>query len=233
MSGENNNPNNQALNPQDFAYYSERDVDGDGKNDAINVQTKDGQTQTHHLDELGEVILTEIDADNDGILETTVRSLDERTAIMHKDEDGDGNPDVVKVFDPETGVTKQQDTLVDGQVVHSAIDVDADGLPDVELFDTDGDGEFDTVSVDSDKDGIPNSIYQDSDGDGKIDVVASDVDNSDGILETVITSADLSGQPIGDMSEFTNLIEVTAEDVTDSTDASTDAYPADDFSSEI
>lgn len=237
MSGENYTPEQfgggNALEPENFSYYSERDVDGDGKNDVINTQTFEGQTQTHHLDDKGEVILTEIDTDNDGILETTVRQLDERTAVMHQDADVDGSPDEVKVFDPTTGITRQHDTLVDGQVIHSALDVDEDGLPDVELFDTDDDSEFDAVAVDSDKDGVPNSVYADQDGDGEIDVAISDVNNTDGVLETVLTSADFGGQSLGEMSDFTNLVEVPADDqptVEDETFVEdTDDSMADDF----
>ena len=54
MSGENKAPvNNSGLNPEDYKYYSPRDVDNDGRDDVIDVQTRDGQTQTHHLDDQG------------------------------------------------------------------------------------------------------------------------------------------------------------------------------------
>lgn len=223
MSGENTTPNNNDLDPKEFAYFSERDVDSDGVNDLIHTQTFDGQNQTHHLDESGEVTLTEVDVDGDGILETTVQQLDEKHSVSRHDLDGNGEVDQVKVFDTETGATVQQDTIVDGKVVHSMLDQDADGLPDVELFDTAEDGTFDAVTVDSDKDGVPNTAYFDEDGDGKIDMSMSDVDNTDGILETTLTADDLGSENLGDMDTFVDMIEHPAAPVADADDYSAEA----------
>ena len=231
MSGENttpSNPNNSGLDAKDFDYFSPRDVDNDGNNDVIHTRTFDGQVQVHHLDDNGEVILTEIDIDSDGILETTVRSLDDTTAVMHQDTDGDGQADTAKVFDTQTNTTLHQDLIEDGVVVHSIVDADGDGIPDVELFDTDRDGTFDAVAVDSDKDGIPNSVFADTDGDGKLDLAKSDVDNTDGILETTVTAEDLGSDSFGSISDFADMVEYPAEG---SSEAPAEE-PGDDYGSE-
>lgn len=221
MSGGNTTPSNN-LDPEEFAYFSERDVDNDGINDVIHTQTFDGQNQTYHLSENGDVILTEVDVDGDGILETTVQELDEKHSVSRQDLDGDGEVDQVKVFDAETGATIQQDAIVDGKVVHSMLDPDADGLPDVELFDSDGDGTFDAATVDSDKDEVPNTAYFDEDGDGKIDSALADVDNTDGVLETTLTADDLGSEDLGSMDTFIDMIEHPAESNADTDDYSSE-----------
>lgn len=223
MSGENKTPvNNSGLNPEDYKYYSPRDVDHDGRNDVIDVQTRDGQTQTHHLDDQGEIVLTEIDTDGDGILETTVKALDEKTNLVQQDKDKDGEMDTAKVVDTKSGATIQQDTLENGKVTETRIDSDGDGKTDTQLIDSDHDGAFDTAIVDSDQDGVPNSAYIDTDGDGSFDIAKTDADNGDGILETEVTSGEVGGS-LGEMSNFTDHIHYRAGDTSGDPSTQSDA----------
>jgi hypothetical protein len=67
------------------------------------------------------------------------------------------------------------------------IDVDGDGVPDIELVDVDGDGVVDAQLEDYDGDGVPETELYDTDGDGRPDVVVERV----GGIETI--SADLDG----------------------------------------
>ncbi len=67
------------------------------------------------------------------------------------------------------------------------IDVDGDGVPDVELVDTDGDGVVDAQLEDYDGDGVPETELYDTVGDGRPDIVVERVDG----VETI--SVDLEG----------------------------------------
>jgi len=67
------------------------------------------------------------------------------------------------------------------------IDLDGDGVPDIELVDTDGDGIVDAQLEDYDGDGVPETELYDADGDGKPDFV---IERADGV-ETI--SVDLEG----------------------------------------
>lgn len=199
-----------ALDPKDFDYFSRRDVDGDGKADVVHAVKEDGTTYQYHLDAKGEVILTEADEDGDSRYEVSYHELNESDVEAKIDTDGDGEVDVVRFFDKSTEKTFQEDSIEDGKVIHSQVDLDGDGVNDFELLDTNRDGEFDTVAIDSDKDSIPNALYRDNDGDGSFDEGLVDVDNSDGILETRFDASDYSDGSLGNLDSYTDLIKYNA-----------------------
>lgn len=213
MSGNPSNPstpsnpvapdNEPTLNPEDFIYYSPRDLDGDGRDDIVHAKDHDGVSQLFHLDEAGDVALRELDSDGDGTYDTQQRIIDEATTQFAQDTTGDGSFDTVSYVDDETGAALQQDHYAaDGTRTESRLDTDGDGKTDIILRDTSGDGEFDEVILDTDKDGWVNTRLVDTDGDGEIDELHYDADNQDGVLETVFTLDDLPGG-LGSVSDFT------------------------------
>lgn len=207
MSGNPTSPltpdNEPMLNPDDFAYYSPRDIDGDGRDDIVHAQDQDGVSQLFYLDDGGEVTLREVDSDGDGTYDTQQHTINEATTQFSRDTSGDGTFDTVSYVDTETGATLQQDHFtVDGTRTESRLDTDGDGKTDIILRDGNGDGKFDEVNLDTDKDGWVNTRLVDTDGDGKIDELHYDADNQDGVLETTLTLDDLPGG-LGSVSDFT------------------------------
>lgn len=67
------------------------------------------------------------------------------------------------------------------------IDLDGDGVPDVEFVDTDGDGVVDARLEDYDGDGVADAEFYDTDGDGRPDIVVQTA----GGVQTI--SVDLDG----------------------------------------
>lgn len=210
MSGNPTNPNDHLdldnapdLNPEDFVYYSPRDVDGDGKDDIVHTVDHAGTSALYHLDAAGEPVMRELDTDGDGIFETQEEVLDETTSQFAQDTDGDGAFDTVSYVDTASGARVQQDHYTpDGARVESRLDIDGDGLTDVILADTNGDGEFNEARLDTDDDGWVNTKLVDTNGDGKFDELHYDSDNQDGVLETVLTTDDLPGG-LGYVDDFT------------------------------
>lgn len=207
MSGNPTDPripaNEPLLNPDDFAYYSPRDIDGDGIDDIVHAQGHDGTSQLFHLDDNGAVTLRELDSNGDGTFDAQERTLDDTTVQFRQDTTGDGTFDTVSYVDAETGATLQQDHFAaDGTRTESRFDTDGDGNTDIILRDTTGDGNFDEVNLDTDKDGWVNTRLLDTDGDGNFDELRYDADNQDGVLETVLTTDDLPGG-LGRMTDFT------------------------------
>lgn len=199
------------LNPEDFAYYSPRDVDGDGKDDIVHTVDHDGTAALYHLDAAGQPVMRELDTDGDGTFETQEQVLDDTTSQFTQDTDGDGSFDTVSYVNHATGSRFQQDHYTaDGARVESRLDLDGDGLTDVILNDTDGDGTFDQVRLDTDKDGWVNTKLVDTDGDGKFDELHHDSDNQDGVLETVLTTDDLPGG-LGYVDDFTGYDAIDLE----------------------
>ncbi len=128
--------------------------------------------------------LTDLDADNDGILDTDEAGGE--SIAPDQDADGDGIPNyrdtddatvlagIVEVDSNADGVWDNYDQDLDGIPDFLDVDSDNDGVPDLtEANGTDGDGDgVDDSMNDDDSDGIPNSVDVsstggvDSDGDG-------------------------------------------------------------------
>ena len=201
MSGDNNNLNLPELNPEEFGYLSARDINADGTHDLIHGVDHDGNAHVFHLDGKGDITLEEIDTDGDGTFETQREMVDSSTVAYTVDTDNDGAADTVAYVDAKTNTTFQQDFIEDGQVVESRVDLDGDGITDVVYKDTTGDGYVNEISLDTDGDGFANTKLVDRDGDGNIDEIHSDLDNSDGILETVIEAGDYAGG-LGSINDY-------------------------------
>jgi len=210
MSGDNNNLNLPELNPDDFGYLSARDIDGDGTNDLIHGVDHDGNAHIFHLDGKGDITLEEMDTDGDGTFETQRQMVDENTVAYNVDTDNDGAADTVAYVDATTNNTFQQDLIEDGQVVESRVDLDADGVTDVVYKDNDGDGVVDEITLDTDGDGYINTKLVDLDGDGMIDEIHSDVDNTDGVLETVIETNEYAGG-LGSINDYISTPDTTLD----------------------
>lgn len=70
--------------------------------------------------------------------------------------------------------------MENGKVVETLIDVDGDSKADYQFNDTNGDGKFDVVHMDA--------------------------DNTDGILETTMTTAEYGAGALGSVAEYESLI---------------------------
>lgn len=226
MSGENTTPNNLDIDFEDFTYVSERDTDGDGRNDLVHATDSNGVAHNIHLDADGNPIAEEVDTDGDGTFETMRTPSDEGFEIYAIDTDNDGSFDQVSVVDKGSHAAVQQDLLDENaRVTETRVDLDRDGTTDIVFSDTDGDGQFDEIKFDSDSDGFVNTRMVDTDGDGKIDEIQSDVDNTDGVLETVTSADDYAGG-LGSIDDFTGLIPTSTEEADSSLHG--DAGTADD-----
>jgi outer membrane protein OmpA-like peptidoglycan-associated protein len=160
------------------------DINGDGIDDAFAPTDSDGDGTPNYLD---------ADSDGDGVPDIVEGAGDvDGDGIpnyLDTDSDADGIPDFVEAdnLPPLTGMDADTDGIDD------ALDVDATGGTDanvngiddaLEPVDTDGDGLPDYQDIDSDDDRIPDAIegVVDSDGDAMPDWRDLDADN-DGILD--------------------------------------------------
>ena len=84
------------------------------------------------------------------------------------------------------------------------LDLDGDGITDVELMDDNKDGTFDVAAVDSDMDGHANVLYHDVNGDGNFDYAAFDSDG-DGIMDTNVDASSYANGSVGSVDNFDNL----------------------------
>ena len=190
-------------NPSNAQNVSSRDVDGDGSIDVVH-STTDGVQQIDYLDGQGEVILTDVDLDGNGTFETAVTTAEDNVVVASSDIDDDGDMDVISYADGATGQVFQEDTVEGNVVVDSQIDLDGDGITDVELMDDNKDGTFDVAAVDSDMDGHANVLYHDVNGDGNFDYAAFDSDG-DGIMDTNVDASSYANGSVGSVDNFDNL----------------------------
>ena len=187
----------------DAQNISSRDVDGDGSIDVVH-STTDGVQQIDYLDNQGEVILTDVDLDGNGTFETAVTSADGNIVVAASDVDDDGDMDVISYADGATGQVFQEDTIEGDVVVDSQMDLDGDGITDVELIDNNQDGTFDMAAVDSDMDGHANVVYHDVNGDETFDYAAFDSDG-DGLMDTTVDASSYADGSVGSVDNFDNL----------------------------
>ena len=187
----------------DAQNISSRDVDGDGSIDVVH-STTDGVQQIDYLDNQGEVILTDVDLDGNGTFETAVTTAEDNVVVASSDIDDDGDMDVISYADGATGQVFQEDTVEGNVVVDSQLDLDGDGITDVELMDDNKDGTFDVAAVDSDMDGHANVLYHDVNGDGNFDYAAFDSDG-DGIMDTNVDASSYANGSVGSVDNFDNL----------------------------
>ena len=190
-------------NPSNAQNVSSRDVDGDGSIDVVH-STTDGVQQIDYLDGQGEVILTDVDLDGNGTFETAVTTAEGNVVVASSDIDDDGDMDVISYADGATGQVFQEDTVEGNVVVDSQLDLDGDGITDVELMDDNKDGTFDVAAVDSDMDGHANVLYHDVNGDGNFDYAAFDSDG-DGIMDTNVDASSYANGSVGSVDNFDNL----------------------------
>ena len=190
-------------NPSNAQNVSSRDVDGDGSIDVVH-STTDGVQQIDYLDGQGEVILTDVDLDGNGTFETAVTTAEGNVVVASSDIDDDGDMDVISYADGATGQVFQEDTVEGNVVVDSQLDLDGDGITDVELMDDNKDGTFDVAAVDSDMDGHANVLYHDVNGDGNFDYAAFDSDG-DGIMDTNVDASSYANGLVGSVDNFDNL----------------------------
>lgn len=168
---------------------------GQTPNDMPNTQIPGGEKDWRAVtdfDKDGVPDGTDLDDDNDGILDTIEGTQDTggRDGLPNYrdlDADGDGIPDVVEAG----GLDPDKNGLPGIGLIGTQ--VDANGIPlaangGYTPLDTDGDGTPDFLDLDSDNDGIPDVLEAggyDDDGDGKIGSgIINDFDN-DGITDFV------------------------------------------------
>ncbi|WJZ01434.1 hypothetical protein [Corynebacterium freiburgense] len=181
-------------------HVSSRDVDGDGSIDVVH-SIVDGGQRISYLDDQGEVILTDVDADHDGTFETAVITTEDNVIVAGTDTDNDGDFDTITYADGRTGAVFQEDTLVDGAVASSRMDLDNDGLTDIELIDENLDGHFEKAGADTNMDGKADVVYRDINGDNTFDYASYDSDG-DGIMDTNLDANDFGASGMGDVSGF-------------------------------
>lgn len=165
---------------------TEADLNGDGVNDAVLI-----------------------DADGDGLAETTVSHNPSGGFDVVSDTDGDGIYDTAELDNDGDGMadTFQYDTNADGVIDVVDVDVDADGFIDVSQVDTDGDGSLDTTFADANQDGIFDTTATDLDGDGVVDVVEYD-EAGDGQVDTI----SIPGQTLT-LDESGHVVDITTDPV--------------------
>ena len=158
------------------------DTDGDGKPDYIDAADTDGD---------GVADATDLDDDNDGILDTVEQAACSPSSLtcdtdgdgiinsLDLDSDNDGINDVIEAG----GTDADKNGVADGTV--SATGIPATANTGLTAPDTDGDGKKNPYDLDSDNDGINdlvesgNALLADANGDGMVDGTDTD---KDGIL---------------------------------------------------
>ncbi len=184
------------------------DADDDGISDKDEGKGVDDE---HSTDTDGDGVpdYKDLDADNDGILDSIEKNVDtDKDGVpdyRDLDSDNDGKHDVDEGgngaldknndgtinekdgavdVNPKDGVVDTNDSLVDA----TTQDADADGIPDYQ----DKDNGVDNTKPDTDGDGIPDDIDSDANGDDVIDDGKKDSDN-DGIINEADSDKDGDG----------------------------------------
>lgn len=85
------------------------------------------------------------------------------------------------------------------------MDLDGDGMTDVEMFDENLDGNFEKAGVDVDADGVVDGVYRDVTGDGEFEYVSIDSDG-DGVLDTNLDAADYGATGSGVEGDSTDAL---------------------------
>lgn len=139
--------------------------------------------------------LTDIDDDNDGILDT----LEGDGSV---DSDGDGIPDSLDIDDDNDGIpTNVEAQTTTGYIPPSGNDSDNDGLDDA----YEGNGDDGLTPVDNDADGVPDFLDLDSDNDSVPDNNEGNDFNFDGIPDDIFTGTDADGDGLDDGYEGNDL----------------------------
>lgn len=151
---------NDGVSDANESGASGKDVDGDGIDDAFDVDTAGGTDADGNGISDG---AKPLDTDGDGVPD-----------YLDLDSDDDSLPDVREARGPDAN----EDGLLDagGTITSAPIDSDGDGIPDLRDVDSDGDGVMDIA-------GTPARLL-DADGDGQIDVHGDDLDG-DGIADAI------------------------------------------------
>ena len=191
---------------------SSSDLDGDGFIDSVSPSASGTPATLPDTDRDGHPDFQDIDADNDGLLDST-----ECPSLACRDTDLDGVPDVHDLDSDNDGLT---DTIEAG-----GIDDDADGRLD-DQTDSDGDGLADVVDPDDDRTLTPNDgpgtplPEPDTDGDSVKDYLDIDSDN-DGITDIVESGTDdLDGD-----GRIDNFVDSDGDGYADSVDPDDDSTP--------
>ncbi|GAA4789572.1 hypothetical protein FRX94_08945 [Corynebacterium canis] len=182
---------------------SSRDVNADGSIDVVH-SVVDGEQNVSYLSAEGEVILTDVDADRDGIFETARITTADNVVVEGTDLDNDSDVDLISYADGRTGTVFQEDSIVDGTVASSRMDFDGDGATDIELVDQNLDGHMELAAVDFDGDGDADVIYRDINNDGTFDYASYDSDG-DGVMDTNIDANDYGASGLGDAAAYAEL----------------------------
>ena len=172
------NSTNNVYNDQDAFDFPNVTTTGDSQRDWREANVDDAD-----LD--GEPDSTDIDDDNDGILDTDETGDTDGDGIVDRldlDSDNDGIPDIIEAG----GVDSNNDGRVDDDT-----DTDGDGWADT--FDSDNGGTA-LSDPDTDSDGIDDRVDLDSDNDGIEDIIeAGGVDtDDDGVVDSA-TDTDEDG----------------------------------------
>ncbi len=184
------NQTNNVYNDQDANDFPDVSTAGNSERDWREANTLDADFD-------GEPDATDIDDDNDGILDVTEGTGDDDgdgiPNNLDLDSDNDGIPDIIEAG----GVDTDNDGRVDDDT-----DTDGDGWADT--FDSDNGGTA-LAEPDSDTDGLANYLDLDSDNDGILDVTeTNNTDaNGDGRLDSFL---DADGDGYDDSIEGSVLV---------------------------
>lgn len=186
----------------------------------------------------GEPDGTDIDDDNDGILDVDELGDTDGDGIVDRldlDSDNDGIPDIIEAG----GVDTDNDGRVDDDT-----DTDGDGWADT--FDSDNGGTA-LTDPDSDNDGVENRVDKDSDNDGILDVIEAghtDADGDgeiDGFLDAngtgydddvegsvfILPNTDLAYENSNSLPNLPNYIDIDSD--ADGIDDTREGYSTDDY----
>lgn len=173
---------------------------------------------------------TNIDADNDGILdsfEDLNLDSDNDPSTNSTDSDGDGFPDYLDIDADNDGIPDNVEAqTTSGYIPPSGLDINNNGLDDA----YENNGNVGLFPVDTDGDSLPDYLDEDSDGDNILDNIEAHDFNQDGIADVSLIGSDKDNDGLDDGYEGATTIDM---DVNDEIDDPINDLPNTDFDFEL
>ncbi|MGJ8659818.1 gliding motility-associated C-terminal domain-containing protein [Cellulophaga fucicola] len=164
---------------------------------------------------VNEAAMTDLDADNDGILdsfEDLNLDGDNDPATDATDTDNDGIPDYLDIDSDDDGIPDNVEAQTTaGYIQPSGLDENGNGLDDA--YETDGN--LGIFPVDTDGDSLPDYLDEDSDNDGVSDAIEANDTDSNGIPDNTFVGSDKDNDGLDDGFEGATSIDDDKNDEID------------------